>query len=263
MAAGYAGPGQRAVLHGQDHDGLRRRQEGRRGHGQGDRVAPTARGAGPRGAAARAAPNAQGRHSPALCRFRGRPKRRSAGAMPASSGFGRARLCRRHSRAPVAAALSFDRCHDCRSHRAAPPHCAVASRSGRRAYRIVFAGRSRADGASAALPGRGRATRRPAVRRRRAARPPCRPSTTPDAHRPAESLPAGRPQPAGPDTALRRRTAMNPPQRTTTTVMPRDGMPEASPPSASAMPGCLPGPQFPAASGDRYAAGQAPALAHP
>ena len=28
-------PGQRAVLHGQDHDGLRRRQEGRRGHGQG------------------------------------------------------------------------------------------------------------------------------------------------------------------------------------------------------------------------------------
>ena len=29
------GPGQRTLLHGQDHDGLRRREEGRRGHGQG------------------------------------------------------------------------------------------------------------------------------------------------------------------------------------------------------------------------------------
>ena len=36
-------PGQRAVLHGQDHDGLRRRQEGGRGHGQGDRVVPGGR----------------------------------------------------------------------------------------------------------------------------------------------------------------------------------------------------------------------------
>ena len=35
---GLRGPGQRAVLHGQDHDGLRRCQEGGRGHGQGDRV---------------------------------------------------------------------------------------------------------------------------------------------------------------------------------------------------------------------------------
>ena len=37
---GLRRPGQRAVLHGQDHDGLRRRQEGRRGHGQGGRVMP-------------------------------------------------------------------------------------------------------------------------------------------------------------------------------------------------------------------------------
>ena len=36
---GLRRPGQRAVLHGQDHDGVRRRQEGGRGHGQGDRVA--------------------------------------------------------------------------------------------------------------------------------------------------------------------------------------------------------------------------------
>ncbi len=35
---GLRRPGQRAVLHGQDDDGLRRRQEGGRGHGQGDRV---------------------------------------------------------------------------------------------------------------------------------------------------------------------------------------------------------------------------------
>ena len=35
---GLRRPGQRAVLHGQDHDGVRRRQEGGRGHGQGDRV---------------------------------------------------------------------------------------------------------------------------------------------------------------------------------------------------------------------------------
>jgi hypothetical protein len=39
MAAGYAGL-DNALLHGQDHDGVRRRQEGGRGHGQGDRVAP-------------------------------------------------------------------------------------------------------------------------------------------------------------------------------------------------------------------------------
>jgi hypothetical protein len=32
------GPGQRAVLHGQDDDGLRRRQEGGRGHGQSHRM---------------------------------------------------------------------------------------------------------------------------------------------------------------------------------------------------------------------------------
>ncbi len=38
MAAGYAGPRQRPVLHGQDDDGLRRRQEGDRGHGEGGRI---------------------------------------------------------------------------------------------------------------------------------------------------------------------------------------------------------------------------------
>ena len=36
-------PRQRAVLHGQDDDGVRRREEGRRGHGQGDRVSATLR----------------------------------------------------------------------------------------------------------------------------------------------------------------------------------------------------------------------------
>ncbi len=36
------GPGQRAVLHGQDDDGVRRREEGRRGHGQGGGVGTTA-----------------------------------------------------------------------------------------------------------------------------------------------------------------------------------------------------------------------------
>ena len=35
---GLCRAGQRAVLHGQDHDGVRRRQEGGRGHGEGDRV---------------------------------------------------------------------------------------------------------------------------------------------------------------------------------------------------------------------------------
>ncbi len=35
MAAGYAGLRQRPVLHGQDDDGLRRREEGGRGHDQG------------------------------------------------------------------------------------------------------------------------------------------------------------------------------------------------------------------------------------
>ena len=35
---GELGQGQRAVLHGQDDDGVRRREEGRRAHGQGGRV---------------------------------------------------------------------------------------------------------------------------------------------------------------------------------------------------------------------------------
>jgi hypothetical protein len=48
MASRLRGPGQRAVLHGQDHDGVRRRQEGGRGHGQGrSNKPPRAHGAVP------------------------------------------------------------------------------------------------------------------------------------------------------------------------------------------------------------------------
>src|SRR5690606_29559009 len=70
---------QRALLHGQDHDDLRRRQEGARGHGQGARVALRRADRAPRGGARPASPASARRPRSAL------PEGENAHARPAAA----------------------------------------------------------------------------------------------------------------------------------------------------------------------------------